>query len=47
MKKLKKDSEITEDEYNSNEKEIQKTLDNYIDKIDKETNNKEQELMQV
>ena len=47
MKKLKKDSEITEDEYNSNEKEIQKKVDNYIDKIDKETNNKEQELMQV
>lgn len=47
MKKLKKDSDITEDEYNTNEKEIQKSLDAFINKIDKETDTKEQELMQV
>lgn len=47
MKKLKKDSDITEDEYNTNEKEIQKSLDTFINKIDKETDTKEQELMQV
>lgn len=47
FKQLKKDSEITEDELASNEKDIQKTLDEYIAKIDKESVEKEKEVMQI
>ena len=47
FKQLKKDSEITEDELASNEKDIQKTLDEYIAKIDKEAVEKEKEVMQI
>ena len=47
VKQLKKDSEITEDELASNEKDIQKTLDEYITKIDKESVEKEKEVMQI
>ncbi len=47
FKQLKKDSEITEDELASNEKDIQKTLDEYITKIDKESVEKEKEVMQI
>lgn len=47
FKQLKKDSEITEDELASNEKDIQKTLDQYIAKIDKESVEKEKEVMQI
>lgn len=47
IKKLKKDSKITEDEQSSYEKDIQKTLDNVVAKIDKAMEEKEKELMQV
>ena len=47
FKQLKKDSEITEDELASNEKDIQKTLDEYITRIDKESVEKEKEVMQI
>ena len=47
FKQLKKDSEITEDELASNEKDIQKTLDEYITKIDKESVEKEKEVRQI
>ena len=47
FKQLKKDSEITEDELASNEKDIQKTLDEYITKIDEESVEKEKEVMQI
>lgn len=47
FKQLKKDSEITEDDLASNEKDIQKTLDEYITKIDKESVEKEKEVMQI
>ena len=47
IKKLKKDSLISEDEQASYEKDIQKTLDNYVSKIDSLIEDKEKELMQV
>ena len=47
IKKFKKDNEITEDEQASYEKDIQKTLDSYIAKIDNEMSLKEKDLMSV
>ena len=47
IKKFKKDNEITEDEQASYEKDIQKTLDSYIAKIDNEIGLKEKDLMSV
>lgn len=47
LKKLKKDSEITEDEEASYEKEVQKILDEQSAKIDKMMDEKEKEIMQV
>lgn len=47
LKQLKKDSEITEDEMASNEKDVQKYLDDCIAKIDKEATEKEKEVMQI
>lgn len=44
---MKKNSEITEDELSNLEKEVQKTLDNYIAKIDTMTSNKEKEIMEI
>lgn len=47
IKKLKKDSEITEDESATYEKEVQKRLDEVSAKIDKLMEAKEKEIMQV
>ena len=47
IKKLKKDSEITEDESATYEKEVQKKLDEVSAKIDKLMEAKEKEIMQV
>lgn len=47
LKKLKKDSEITEDELAGYEKDIQKKLDNAILTLDKLMSDKETEIMQV
>lgn len=47
IKKLKKDSEITEDESATYEKEVQKILDETSVKIDKMMDEKEKEIMQV
>ena len=47
FKKLKKDSEISEDEMASHEKEVQKILDNAVATIDKESQDKEKEVMQI
>ena len=47
LKKLKKDSKITEDEQAGYEKDVQKTLDEAVSKIDKAMEEKEKELMQV
>jgi ribosome recycling factor len=47
LKKLKKDSEITEDEEASYEKQVQKQLDETSVKLDKLMEDKEKEIMQV
>ena len=47
LKKLKKDSAITEDEEASLEKDVQKKLDETSAKIDKMMDEKEKEIMQV
>ena len=47
LKKLKKDSEITEDACASYEKEVQKILDEVSVKIEKLMDEKEKEIMQV
>ncbi|MBO5836397.1 MAG: ribosome recycling factor [Oscillospiraceae bacterium] len=47
IKKLKKDSEITEDEQKKAEKDLQDLLDKYIKKADEATAAKEKELMSI
>lgn len=47
VKKLKKNSEITEDEQKRAEKDLQDMLDQYIKKIDAATATKEKELMAI
>ena len=47
LKKLKNDSEITEDEKATYDKEVQKILDEVSVKIDKMMDEKEKEIMQV
>lgn len=44
---MKKNNELTEDELANLEKDVQKTLDNYIAKIETLTSNKEKEIMEV
>ena len=47
VKKLKKGSEITEDEQKKAEKDLQDLLDKYIKKVDEATAAKEKELMAI
>ena len=47
IKKLKKNSEITEDEQKKAEKDLQDLLDKYIKKVDDATAAKEKELMAI
>ncbi len=47
FKQMKKNSEITEDDYARLEKDVQKTLDNAIAKIDDMTSKKEKDIMEV
>ena len=47
VKKLKKNSEITEDEQKKAEKDLQDLLDKYIKKVDEATAAKEKELMAI
>ena len=47
VKKLKKNSEITEDEQKKAEKDLQDMLDKYIKKVDEATAVKEKELMAI
>lgn len=47
LKKLKKDSKITEDEFKKAEDEMQKATDKAIKDIDKIVENKEKEIMEV
>ena len=44
---MKKDSQLTEDEYSQLEKDVQKLLDSYIEKIDKASAAKEKDIMEV
>lgn len=47
LKKSQKDGDITEDDLETSEKEVQKLTDSFIDKIDKLVVAKEAELMKV
>ena len=47
FKNLKKQSKITEDDLAIAEKEVQKILNSYTDKVDKTLENKEKEIMEV
>jgi len=47
FRKLKKNSEITEDDMVLAEKEVQKILNSYTDQVDKLLNEKEKEIMEV
>jgi ribosome recycling factor len=47
FKKDKKSSEITEDDYNDLEKEVQEVTDDYIKKVDEIVKEKEKEIMEV
>src|SRR5699024_272267 len=47
LKKLEKSSEITEDELKSSEEKVQKSTDAYIDEVDKLSETKESEIMEV
>ena len=47
LKDLKKDSLISEDEFTSAEKEVQKQIDKYTALADKECGDKEEEVMKV
>ena len=47
IKKLKKNSEITEDDQKKAEKDLQDLLDKYIKKVDEATAAKEKELMAI
>ena len=47
FKKMKKDSEISEDDFARLEKDVQKLLDDTIANIDKISSNKEKDIMEV
>ncbi len=47
LKSMKKDGELSEDEYASSEKEVQKLIDKYTDMADKLAEDKEEEVMKV
>lgn len=47
LKKIQKNGELTEDDLKKAEEQVQKLTDKYIEEIDKLTENKEQELMEV
>ena len=47
IKKLKKNSEITEDDQTKAEKDLQKMTDNFIKEVDKIAADKEKEIMEV
>ena len=47
LKKLKKDSEITEDAFKKSEDDTQKITDKYIKELDKSVEIKEKEIMEV
>ena len=47
LKKMKKDSQITEDDMKLAETEMQKVTDNHIKELDKVGEDKEKEIMSV
>ena len=47
LRKLKKDSVITEDEVASYEKDVQKSLDKFIESVDKLLKDKESEILEI
>lgn len=47
LKKLKKDNVITEDDIAGYEKDVQKTLDKYIEQVDKLLKDKEAEILAI
>ena len=47
LKKLKKDNKISEDELFTAQDEVQKLIDQYIDKTDKILAAKEKEIMEI
>ncbi len=47
VRKLKKNSEITEDDQTKAEKDLQKMTDNFIKEVDKIAADKEKEIMEV
>ena len=47
LKKMQKNSEITEDDLSGGEKEVQKITDDFVKRIDDETKIKEKEVMEV
>lgn len=47
LKKLKKDNVITEDDVAAYEKDVQKTLDKYIESVDKLLKDKEAEILEI
>lgn len=47
LKKMEKNKEITEDDLEDGEKEVQKITDDFIKKIDDETKVKEKEVMEI
>ena len=47
LKKLRKDNVITEDEVASYEKDVQKTLDKFIESVDKLLKDKESEILEI
>ncbi len=47
VKKMEKNSDISEDELRAAEEDIQKTIDKFTAEVDKITKNKEEELMEI
>lgn len=47
LKKMQKNSEITEDDLSGGEKEVQKITDDFVKRIDDETKIKEKEVMEI
>ena len=47
LKKLKNDSDISEDDFHTRQEEVQKVTDQYIEKTDEILNAKESEIMEI
>ena len=47
LKKMKKNSELTEDDLKDGEKKVQKSTDNFIKEIDSITDKKKKEIMEI